>query len=102
MTVEAHLETLGDPYVPLLPCRLSHGIQVAAMYVLWSQLATPGDPYVPLLPCRLSHGIHASGCYVRTLVAVWAFSRQSNELTLSGGEQQCLFDHAHSSQLFIG
>ena len=70
MTVESHLATPGDPCVPLLPCRLSHGIQVAAMYVLWSQLATPGDPYVPLLPCRLSHGIHASGCYVRTSVAV--------------------------------
>ena len=35
--------TRGDSYVPLLPCRLCHGIQAAVMYVFWS-------------PCRLSHG----------------------------------------------
>ena len=105
MTVEAHLATPGDPHVPLLPCRLSRGIQLAAMYVLWSQLATPADHMC--LCCHvgfLMASMQAAVMYVlrSPCVAVWAFSGQSNELTLSGGEQQCLFNHAQSSQLFIG
>ena len=75
--------TPGDPYVPLFPCRLSHGIKTCLLcgYLgrrvgLLTAIQAARNTR-PLLPCRLSHGIRAV-CYVRTLVTVYAFSRQSS------------------------